>query len=136
MVKVELHPAILFHCNFCSEESWHNCTMRTGLEALSHMLGNMEAAMNMEKFVRHVQKRCAESNMRCPPLPDFKSTISINASFRCKNCENAVGSMKAGYVFACDDCGRDNYILSKKGLEGVQCQYCGSSFETESVFDN
>ncbi len=131
MVKVELHPAIRFHCDFCGEDGWHNCTMRTGMEALAHMVGDMERAVEMDRFVRNIRRRCQESNMRCPPLPDFRSAVSIHARISCKNCGNAVGSTGRGFSFICDDCGRDNYFLPEKAPSHVQCKHCGSRFEAE-----
>jgi len=131
MVKVELHPAVLFHCDFCSEDTWHNCTLRTGIDALAHLVGDFEKAMRMDQFVKKIQQRCHESNMRCPPLPDFKTAVSIHAKFRCENCGNAVGSMGHGLSFICDDCGRNNYFLPEEAPNTVECQHCHSRFEAE-----
>jgi hypothetical protein len=134
MTKVEMHPAVLFHCDFCSHESWHNCTLRTGIEALGHMIGNIRAAVELDEFVRAVQHQCEAHNMRCPPLPDFRTAVSIHVNFNCKNCGGTVGCMKRGLVFTCDDCGRDNHFLPQKKPDHVSCQYCHSQFEVEMIF--
>ncbi len=134
MTKVELHPAILTHCGFCSSDSWHLCTMRTGMDAFAAMIGDMQKAIETEKFIRKIAKRCHETGQRCL-LPNIKSSVLIQAKLSCKTCDNCVESMQKGFNFTCDDCGRDNFLLPKTDPTHVRCEHCNSRFEAIHFFD-
>jgi hypothetical protein len=133
MNTVELLPALQFHCHFCTGDSWHDCTLRTGKEAVYAFMEKIQQTVEAQQFVDMIRKRAQELDMRVPAVPDFKGSYSIQANgICCKMCGNAVGCLKGGYRFICDFCALDNYLIPIGEVpKTAKCEHCGSSFRTE-----
>lgn len=132
MTKVELHPAVFAHCDFCDRDDWYLCTMYTGMDAALKIVGDLDTVKEMDRHVKMVQKKCKRDGIECP-LPDIRSTILIQAKLSCKGCKRELESGDGGYNFACEDCGRDNYVLEPKAK--VTCEHCGSKFKAIHFFE-
>jgi hypothetical protein len=131
-MKVELQPALQAHCDFCGSESWHDCTVRTGEEAIHRFMQKMAANASAMELINRIRSRAKQLDMRVPSVPNLAHTFFIESrGIHCKMCGNGVGSLGRGFRFICDECGRDNYFMpqSPDDLHHVQCEHCSHSFE-------
>lgn len=127
MITVELYPTLQFHCNFCDNKSWHDCIVRSGMEALFSIEKFLAQEAIGDDFVKKVQRRLKKMGMVAPDYVNANQAVVIQSSVFCKECHNIAGSVNKGYGFVCDQCGRNNYLLPTKFPEQVICMHCGIS---------
>jgi hypothetical protein len=130
---VELQPAIRFDCNLCNSQSWHNCTLRTGMEAMDHFVKEFQITTEAMDFIQKIRNRARELDHHVPALPDYSSAVMINADrVACKTCGSPVGSINQGFAFICEECGRNNYLMPEnESVTRVDCQHCGSQLQAQ-----